>query len=216
MPGEGQDLPENEAGCSTQPFAWFSNSGHESSSWRTWQRCLLEDWTLFSGRWPRSGMMRNGIAYRLPPLVRRISGTECSSSDIFPTPYGLSANQGQGDGEFGKAIRRSVKLPAPDANCLKAGNRGGGTGGGLQLSNTTAMRFPTPRAEDSQCAGGHRGKDDTLYGAICKPADKATDTPGQLNPTWVEWLMGFPLGWTDCDASETPSCHKSQSGSEGE
>jgi DNA (cytosine-5)-methyltransferase 1 len=21
--------------------------------------------------------------------------------------------------------------------------------------------------------------------------------PGQLNPTWVEWLMGWPLGWTD-------------------
>jgi hypothetical protein len=20
---------------------------------------------------------------------------------------------------------------------------------------------------------------------------------GSLNPTWVEWLMGFPLGWTD-------------------
>jgi hypothetical protein len=28
---------------------------------------------------------------------------------------------------------------------------------------------------------------------------------GQLNPTWVEWLMGFPAGWTACDASETPS-----------
>ena len=27
---------------------------------------------------------------------------------------------------------------------------------------------------------------------------------GQLNPTWVEWLMGFPLGWTDLNASETP------------
>ena len=27
---------------------------------------------------------------------------------------------------------------------------------------------------------------------------------GQLNPTWVEWLMGFPLGWTDCVVSETP------------
>lgn len=23
---------------------------------------------------------------------------------------------------------------------------------------------------------------------------------GRLNPTWVEWLMGFPLGWTDLDA----------------
>jgi hypothetical protein len=20
---------------------------------------------------------------------------------------------------------------------------------------------------------------------------------GQLNPTWVEWLMGWPIGWTD-------------------
>jgi hypothetical protein len=20
---------------------------------------------------------------------------------------------------------------------------------------------------------------------------------GSLNPTWVEWLMGFPIGWTD-------------------
>ena len=27
---------------------------------------------------------------------------------------------------------------------------------------------------------------------------------GQLNPTWVEWLMGFPLGWTDLNVSETP------------
>ena len=27
---------------------------------------------------------------------------------------------------------------------------------------------------------------------------------GQLNPTWVEWIMGFPIGWTDLNASETP------------
>ena len=23
---------------------------------------------------------------------------------------------------------------------------------------------------------------------------------GQLNPTWVEWLMGFPIGWTDLNS----------------
>ena len=23
---------------------------------------------------------------------------------------------------------------------------------------------------------------------------------GSLNPAWVEWLMGFPIGWTDLDA----------------
>ena len=25
----------------------------------------------------------------------------------------------------------------------------------------------------------------------------------QLHPEWVEWLMGWPLGWTDCNASAT-------------
>ena len=28
---------------------------------------------------------------------------------------------------------------------------------------------------------------------------------GTLNPTWVEWLMGYPSGWTDLNASETVS-----------
>lgn len=28
---------------------------------------------------------------------------------------------------------------------------------------------------------------------------------GQLNPDWVECLMGFPIGWTDIDRDETES-----------
>lgn len=61
-------------------LAWFDR---DSCSWRTWQRCLLADWEMFSGRWPRSGTMRNGIAYRLPPLVPIISVIGCS---CWPTP----------------------------------------------------------------------------------------------------------------------------------
>jgi len=34
-------------------------------------------------------------------------------------------------------------------------------------------------------------------------------TGGSLNPTWVEWLMGFPPGWTALDASETPLSRRS-------
>jgi len=30
-------------------------------------------------------------------------------------------------------------------------------------------------------------------------ARKSEDSNGKLNPTWVEWLMGFPLGWTDLE-----------------
>jgi len=39
-------------------------------------------------------------------------------------------------------------------------------------------------------------------------------TTGQLNPTWVEWLMGYPTGWTDLSVSETVSSHKSPTISE--
>lgn len=31
----------------------------------------------------------------------------------------------------------------------------------------------------------------------------ATVIGGPLNPRFVEWLMGFPDGWTDCEPSET-------------
>ncbi len=31
-----------------------------------------------------------------------------------------------------------------------------------------------------------------------------TDAGGQLNPTWVEWLMGYPEGWTELKPSEMP------------
>ena len=33
---------------------------------------------------------------------------------------------------------------------------------------------------------------------------------GQLNPTWVEWLMGWPIGWTDLDVLETDKCPTAQ------
>ena len=42
------------------------------------------------------------------------------------------------------------------------------------------------------------------------PSESMRNTPtlgaqagGKLNPMWVEWLMGFPSGWTDLEASET-------------
>jgi len=41
-------------------------------------------------------------------------------------------------------------------------------------------------------------------------ADARTRLGGSLNPMWVEWLMGYPLGWTDCAGLGMPSCRKSR------
>ena len=60
-----------------------------------------------------------------------------------------------------------------------------------QLANAVKL-FTTQCAADAQ--GTHGGKNHRCL---------RTDVAGQLNPTWVEWLMGFPPGWTDLNASET-------------
>ncbi len=60
-----------------------------TSSWRTSQLCL--DWGLseFSETLPRSGLMRNGIVFRLPPLVPLTAATDSGS---WPTPDAMVAN----------------------------------------------------------------------------------------------------------------------------
>lgn len=66
-------------------------------------------------------------------------------------------------------------------------------------------RWPTPTAGDAIGAGNRN-----LEGSKAHPGTSLTDailggqrarqgdTP-KLNPTWVEWLMGWPRGWTDLD-----------------
>jgi hypothetical protein len=53
------------------------------------------------------------------------------------------------------------------------------------------------------------------------PAEYERNTPtlaaqdgGSLNPTWVEWLMGWPLGWTDLKllATDKSPCAQPQRG----
>lgn len=33
---------------------------------------------------------------------------------------------------------------------------------------------------------------------------------GQLNPEWVEWLMGWPIGWTELGPLEMDRFHEWQ------
>ena len=65
--------------------------------------------------------------------------------------------------------------------------------------------WPTPTANDAKNSSlpPSQIKRKQLVGSIMKElAPQAKDSCGQLNPTWVEWLMGFPAGWTDLNASE--------------
>ena len=64
--------------------------------------------------------------------------------------------------------------------------------------------WSTPTASDHKGAPKNRYMGSVhSHGNLSEQA-RTSPTSGQLNPTWVEWLMGYPSGWTDLKPSETP------------
>jgi len=64
-------------------------------------------------------------------------------------------------------------------------------------SLTRSVMFPTPTSnEDSYRLGGDSQQSNSL-GAMARREALEAGTGGQLNPTFVEWLMGFPRDWTE-------------------
>lgn len=74
--------------------------------------------------------------------------------------------------------------------------------------------WPTPTASDAETGKTDIVRFQSLDVAV-RNGKVAMEAGGQLNPRWVEWLMGFPSGWTDLEPSETPLCPKSSSSSDG-
>ena len=190
----------NDPASFSRSFAWFDSYAQNTSCWKTWQRCLIGDWIEFSESWPRSGMMRSGIVYRLPPLVPRISGTGCSS---LPT---LRATDGdKGSRTTSGAIREANRGRNIDLGCYVKmlptpnkwdGQRGAESretkskrgNGGVNLLQAVKM-LPSPAARDWKSGTGRQenGHTPQLPEVI----------GGQLNPQFVSWLMGFPVDWCD-------------------
>ncbi len=208
-----------------EPFAWFDQ---KARCWRTWQRCLVEGWEIFSGTWPRSGMTRNGIAFRRAPLVPLTD--EIASGSFFPTPT-AKANMMAPSMQKWAAHRNLIPTPRPCSGKRSSGaNR-------TEIMNALE-KWPTPRASDGTHGGRVTPRKGRNGGNLVEAVSKATfATPtardwrsgkaseatmdrnsrplseqigGALNPTWVEWLMGYPLGWTDLGASAIQSSRKSR------
>ena len=81
----------------------------------------------------------------------------------------------------------------------------------LHTNDTDTQSWPTPTAMDAAGLAGHLRKDATSTRSVLlsqKVKCLAGGGTGNLNPEWVEWLMGFPAGWTALDASGTPCAHR--------
>jgi hypothetical protein len=160
-----------------------------SSSWRTLQRSFTEDSGELFQTWPRSGMAVDGECWELPMLEPTTNET---GSGLWLTPCATDAKPITG-GNLYVTATATVRHMRPDG---KSSNRG--------LSAQVKV-WPTPIARDSRTVKGGARMTNSLgtEPLITQVALMEGATDGALNPMWVEWLMGWPIGWTDLSASET-------------
>jgi len=81
----------------------------------------------------------------------------------------------------------------------------GGSNSRKALKKRQEMMWPSPRTR-GLCGGtGHK---EMLIQKIGKEEGVKIFNGGTLNPTWVEWLMGWPIGWTDLKPLEMVKCQQ--------
>lgn len=173
-----ENVSENQtrAICGPGPFASLERSGRHGLFWKTSQDCLpgMGITEPYCWTWPKRGSMRNGIVYPRPKLEL---GTKGKDSGLWPTPQAHDSTPG---------------------NPKRVG-RFGTKHGGRNLNDMAAI-FPNSHgntdawATPSVCGNYNR------KGASKTSGDGlSTQVGGTLNPNWVEWLMGWPVGWTSLD-----------------
>lgn len=142
---------------------------------------------------------------RLPDGRKRQVGLEHQARMVergfWPTPMasdGCKGGPAQRDGRGRPYLAGAVHLwPTPKASPSGpdfARRKRPGSGGD-DLATAVARAFlPTPtasqEAKNSTLPPSQMTRDN-LAGYLFRNGER-----GQLNPEWVEWLMGFPAGWT--------------------
>ena len=182
-------------------------------SWKTAQCLFPGDLPESSVTLPRWGMMRGGECWERTMPGHHTSGT---AFGLWRTPQAGDGQRGAQDatkrmaGGQGVRLMDQVVTPAmwPTPRAANPGSRPNGMGGKIiqeevQIAEGLRSRaiklWPTPTAQDAKNNGAPSQQDRNT-----KPLN--AEVGGQLNPNWVEWLMGWPIGWTDLKPLETDKC----------
>jgi len=109
--------------------------------------------------------------FQLAPQTLRTDATGFGSSpEMWATPDAQASKRG---------------------GTLKRGKRPSGAQRQVTINDQVKM-WPTPTTQDAKNNGGP-----SQHNRNTKPLN--AEVGGSLNPQWVEWLMGYPEGWTDLE-----------------
>lgn len=202
QPEKGPDLMESGLGSGAKCSESFAKFDPATSSWRTPQCSLFEDSTECLETLPRWGSMLGGALYplKMPSGLLALrqsitSETDAGSSLKMPTIKASDASRADCPSERRRnapSLVSAVRAPTPTVKGNH--NRAGSSpksGDGLA---TWAAKCPTPRTQ-GMCGGSGSWE---LLNKLTSPEEAramGAGNGGTLNPSWVEWLMGWPIGW---------------------
>jgi hypothetical protein len=180
LQAEAQDLTENNPQCGITWRGWLAKFDQDSYSWKTAQCSFIEESGESLVTFPVSGMTRNGLLWELPMLAHRTSATE---RGLWRTPdTGGGGMQKQlSQGKTHRASGHSIQIRLQD-----------------QVNNPKLWPTPVQRMYKDKGYPSEYGRNEIPL---------AAQVGGPLNPDWVEWLMGWPIGWTDLKPLETDKSH---------
>ena len=181
--------------------------------------------TKLSRTWKVKVTPRGHLVFQLLASVRT---TKEKESGLLPTPTTMDHIPRKGmrpsraaTGRKTGYLSEMVTVPTPTATDFskttatydpKAPSLSGRTLGVFAKTYPENNTWPTPTAGLKK----HSTKKEYWENRIQKGRQNDTQMAvykstgsGTLNPTWVEWLMGYPLEWTDLNHSETVSYLKS-------
>ena len=213
--GKAQGSKESEADCGLNLQESLAKYDPATHLWRTRQCSLFEDLGEYLETFPKSGMTRDGLLWELTMSEPR---TDASASGFWRTPDtgvgGEISAEKAADFAAGKTrasgsviqirlcdqVRHPQLWPTPTV-CGNNNRKGLTKTSGDGLA-TAVLMYPTPKCQDAGAALFDRQKDnlgEVVHGGI----ETLPTKTARLNPNWVEWLMGWPIGWTDLKPLET-------------
>tara|TARA_R100000808_G_scaffold24912_1_gene59274 strand:+ start:1842 stop:2555 length:714 start_codon:yes stop_codon:yes gene_type:complete len=129
----------------------------------------------------------------IPGTSGLTSGTSFKQSDLFESSLKTSKGISRLDCPAFSAIWKKMVLEQRGAYSAR-----------LKSAHLTREKestsWPTPRASEYKDCGpvgskSHTHMDKRSY--LCAKVKEVEKPSGLLNPTWAEWLMGVPTGWTE-------------------
>lgn len=207
--------PESTVSARASGEKWHESSvryDRDSSSWRTHRSLFEEDLPWSSVTLPSWGMTLDGVLWEPPTSGRPIS---VIASGLWQTPVADdAANRANGKWNSREEPKLSAQVKLwPTPTVYGDYNRPGASPtSGMGLASAVRL-WRTPNASDA-----NKWSNESMAERVAKGRQIRLNTlvspeggaGGQLNPTWVEWLMGWPLEWTALKPLEMDRFHEWQ------